>query len=138
MYTLENFYKSEAIINRQELAKRTILANIQNISFEDLKNLCSAISDKYIKIVELEKDMQVLRNLIPYLLENYDFNDDLKRYKVLIFSSKKNKISEFLATEYGTSEDEINQKLKNKKYYYNDFFICAAKKIEILDFITIN
>ena len=138
MYTIENFYKSEEIINRSELAKRTILSNIQNISFEDLKNICSAISDKYIKIVELEKDMQVLRNLIPYLLENYDFNDDLKRYTVLIFSKKQNKISEFAAIEYGTNEDEIKQKLKNKKYYYNDFFICAAKKIKILNFININ
>ena len=137
MYTIENFYKSEAIINRSELAKRTILANIENISFEDLKNLCSAISDKFKRIAEYEKDMQVLRNLIPYLLENYDFHADLKRYEILIFSGKKNKISEFQATVYGINEEEINQKLKNKKYYYNDNFICAAKKIEILNFINI-
>ena len=137
MYTVENFYKRRNIINRDELAKRTILANIQNISFEDLKNLCAAVSNKFKRIVEYEKDMQILRNLIPYLLENYSFEDDLKRYQIIVFSSKKNKISDFAATEYGTSEEEIKQKLKNKKYFYNDYFICAAKKIEILNFINI-
>ena len=124
MYTVENFYKRRNIINRDELAKRTILANIQDISFEDLKNLCAEISDKFKRIVEYEKDMQILRNLIPYLLENYSFNADLKRYEILIFSSKKNKISDFAAIEYGINEEEIKQKLKNKKYYYKDFFFC--------------
>lgn len=137
MYTIENFYNSPNIINRSELAKRTILANIKTISFEDLKNICAAISDKFKRIAEHEKDMQVLRNLIPYLLENYSFEDDLKRYQIIVFSSKKNKISNLAATEYGTSEEEIKKKLKNKKYFYNDDFICAAKKIEILNFVNI-
>jgi hypothetical protein len=45
MYTIENFNNlPKGIINRSEIAKRTILSNIKTIDKQTLARLCSAIN----------------------------------------------------------------------------------------------